>query len=1384
MRCRSLAIVLVLLSLFLLTACTFNIAGLAGGQTIITKEGDACVKHPYFYFYGGTITSSAITGCTTKNYIVDGKEVEWCATKTSPAVIKDDVGEVYLFGTKLIECKNPTYVSDGYYTDNGCVTYPWYFVKDGKVGGPYFGCNDLGNGKEECAASTVPMYFENQEYNTEFGHCPEKKDIGRDLTRVSTQVDKSGRGVSTGRDLTKGRQPDLGKDTSRIDTRFNREQKYLAEQGRLAACFKNNCYDTDGQLPGEEDGSDFMTAGKVYKTVPYGPQHAGKDVVQEGNLVCETVSDYCKGDNILVEQVCKFDFNNKVWQPGVKAKKCECGCNPAGKCQECVFPDLQVEMVPDAISKKCANSFTALICNKGNGPVEDEFKVTITANKITRTFNFPKNRLPELNPGQCTLIEASQLFHIGGYGLKLKQKVMVDVEVDSDNDVKEKLEFNNKKTKEAYTGDEYYYDGNTICDAFCYDTDTGFYPFTYGDLTYSYSGQISSKQDICYNDLFAWWDDEHTMREHLCTDIYMKNNQKLSNPLNFAKFDCLSKKPYGRCNEGVCEELKKEELCSDSSGNQVPCLKCVDLEGASNKQKKDYKNLDDYQIINDKKVVDPFSKGTIDHTTLDNVNTKQQDYCHNNNLLIDLTCQQGVAAQYIYSEKNSKEISCYKIKTAIGKGHKCDGGVCVLTDVDKEKCVGPKKKELDPLKKQQVEETLLLGEKIVNIDKCISEDTVQEYYCKLEYPEFNKWYWDSQDTNCDYIKDKNGKGASCVDGACVFFDKSKEKCTESKDIGPDYKKYGEISYTTGYGYDGFGSDKCKDENTLIESYCFENKPQFFDHTCKKEAGLFCDKGACKSKDLSKMTCTEKGDTGSDAYTPGNVKGIDEFGSDYWWGDYCIKKGKSVVEYSCDGKAWKKDEVDCKPGDVCKKGACRMKDDKNLACSDHDGGKIADKGSWISFVDEYGVQVNEADKCESDTKVKEWYCESKKPAFISLSCKQGEKCIKDQCVSASSSKESCSSFGYGSSSGEWGSGITVKDQYGKPTDYHSKCSDDKTTNIEWSCDGKKAKKTETVCKKDEQCKANKCRKFDEKQVSCKEVGDYGSKDAYVKGGVKAVDAWGIDVSNQDYCSGSYAGASEGPNVMEAICKDKKADFVELKCKDGEKCFNGACRKKDEKNIQCFDLISKGLDTENYGISVAIDAYGFDYGEGDECDGFDIIEEAYCDKDKEVEIKKMKCPTGKLCVNDLGQCMSVIKETKGCKEFGESGVSPNIIGSVVTLSDEDADWCVGKNEVKDYFCTADGKIDSKNVKCKTGEICAEGACQKDDKSTFSCKEYLDTKHDASTFGFVVQSMYGYTKPLQDKCDSNILDEFACDGNMFDKKEIKCADSGKICSEGKCV
>jgi len=46
MRCRSLAIVLVLLSLFLLTACTFNIAGLAGGQTIITKEGDACVKHP------------------------------------------------------------------------------------------------------------------------------------------------------------------------------------------------------------------------------------------------------------------------------------------------------------------------------------------------------------------------------------------------------------------------------------------------------------------------------------------------------------------------------------------------------------------------------------------------------------------------------------------------------------------------------------------------------------------------------------------------------------------------------------------------------------------------------------------------------------------------------------------------------------------------------------------------------------------------------------------------------------------------------------------------------------------------------------------------------------------------------------------------------------------------------------------------------------------------------------------------------------------------------------------------------------------------------------------------------------------------------------------
>ncbi len=653
-----------------------------------------------------------------------------------------------------------------------------------------------------------------------------------------------------------------------------RTAEKLSEIIAIAGCFKNSCYDTDG-------GVNFNIKGKVYVRKGYQDTFTQKyplKTIDGKKYQCIPTDDYCK-NNYVVEQSC----GNIANPLKTTLQQCPCGC-ANGACTVCPppkNPDLIIKEIAKSVhSEQCLNSFTFIICNQGDADTASEFTLTVEANNIKKEYLVKQqNTLPKLTAGGCADILVPGLFSVGGFGLDLNQNVEVTVTLDTTNIITEKDETNNQAKETVFTGNAYYYKpdntgSDNICDTFCYETDAGKDLTSAGKITYKYNGDINTGEDKCDES-----DPNHLqIYEYYCNlPIKLKTNGKYSNPLAAEWDNCLGLAEPHKCNNGQCVSL--DVKCEDAYGKLGPCLQCSDNEAAVSDQLK-YQNSGQIQsLVKDN--TDPFVKGTIDYTSIDNIKNKYDDTCQSPELLVDNYC----AAYDKYPIMSESKINCYRIKKLSGEGHVCIQGLCVplgdvtfnngqlcngkscdtlpptidnsikinpTTDGAKEvciggnckpvevgfeQCVGPTKDQTDPFKQDKATETKLLGEKNTQTDSCTDNgDSVVEFYCDGNYI-------NSKKTVCDDILDSNGKGASCVKGKCVFFDASLMSCTGNGDIGPDFSKSGSLSYTTGYGFFNTIGDDCKNDDILVETYCNNKEPIIVSHSCNEE-GKICKKDVC------------------------------------------------------------------------------------------------------------------------------------------------------------------------------------------------------------------------------------------------------------------------------------------------------------------------------------------------------------------------------------------------------------------------------------------------------------------------------------------------------------------------------------------------------------
>lgn len=1009
-----------------------------------------------------------------------------------------------------------------------------------------------------------------------------------------------------------------------LETQTKRSEAGQMVQSIIAmdSCFKTGCYDTDGNDLGLKKGKVYVRKG-FFKTLA--PNDPIPTKTPEGNPVrkiegklyqCVPTDDYCK-NNYVVEQSCGTVANPLK----TTLQQCPCGCanGVCTPCQPVKLPDLVVKSIAkNALSEQCLNSFTFTICNNGDSDLKDTFTLTLTSNKIVREYEVKQSNVEKLTAGACVEIKVPGLFNIGSFGYALNANADITVTLDTTKEIDEKDETNNEAKETVYTGDAYYYiAGNTnpdnMCDTFCFETDVGQDYNNVGKLTYKYSGDTNQKEDLCYPDDMNGVE----LSEQYCKfPIIMKTNKKFSNPYAQEDYNCLDQ--VKKCSAGQCVPLTV--TCEDAYGKEGPCLQCLDYEGSSNPDPAKYKNLgDSYEAEKD---IDPFVKGNLDYTSIDNKKQNFVDTCLNTDFgpsketLIDYYCD----SYNKYPLVKGKQISCYRLKTADGKGHVCSDGKCVPTDIDFEKCEGPTNDKTDSFVVNSVTETKLLGEKDTQTDWCSSDDNVVEYYCDGKY-------LTSKSTSCDALLDKNGKGASCVSGKCVFFDASLMSCTEYNDVGLDTTLTGSIQFVTGYGKQDSQSDYCPDDDTLIESYCNGKEPIIVPHSCKDE-GKTCNNGVCKIADLTKMTCIDteikNGKTVVDKNIFGNIYGVDKFGQEYNSQDKCASED-SIEEWSCKNKEPNHENLKCDSGTLCHDGACLFADDSLKSCKVDPNNK-----NEVLYTDKFGIPQNQKSQCPH------WLGPK---AISSVSCNGVEPTTKEddscpegfECKDGSNFGATCEKVDYSKvSCVETATGATKIDQFGEGSSGNNYCSFDKKLNTA-TCVNNDIVFKETPCPAGQACNQNTngCDTVDNNKLSCKTISDEM---------ITYTDEFGNNYYSSKGCS------SKNSIVLPYCDGNKPADQPKTEfCNAGEECNwnTNQCQKVDYSKVSCsgptqpnFDKKEKVIAYDQFGQQIFLSEDGQQFNE-DLCvkdvepfQPANTIVEFWCEGTK-MQYEALECPSGKTC-----------------------------------------------------------------------------------------------------------------------------------------------------------
>lgn len=1035
----------------------------------------------------------------------------------------------------------------------------------------------------------------------------------------------------------------------------------IVEALALDSCFKNSCYDTDG-------GENFNLKGKVYVRKGYQETYTQLypvKTIDGKKYQCIPTDDYCK-DNYIIEQSC----GNVANPIKTTLKECPCGC-ASGVCIPCPpaeAPDLVVKSIAKAaLSEQCLNSFTFTICNEGDADINNEFPLTVEANKVKKEYLVKANKFPDLVAGGCSNIVVPGLFSIGGFGLDLNQNTEVIVTLDTTNVIDEQDEANNVNKETVSTGDAYYYNENLKCDTYCYETDAGKDYLTQGTMSYKYSGYISKEEDSC-----PTWDlNQVVVNEQYCKlPIILKTNGKFSNPANGETYNCLDQVPPKRCDTGKCVPLSV--TCEDAYGNLGPCLQCIDYEGPESDPTQ-YQNLEQYSLD---KNMDPFVKGTIDYTSIDNAKSKIKDECLSTELLTDYICTEYNK----YPLVDNPKVNCYKLKTLNGQGHVCiegrcvalnnlefkdgqmcqldvdvdackpipaginsdlqtqvtpDGkkqictsGNCVLVETGFEQCVGPTQETTDPFKQEKIVETKLLGETESQEDYCTNYgDTVVEFFCEGNY-------YSSKATNCDALLDKNGKGASCVKGKCQFFDESLLSCKENMDSGIDTEKQGYVEYTTGYGFSDSKSDDCLSEDTLIETYCSGKEIVIYEHSCKDE-GKICVNGACKTPNLVLMQCTDteqvNGKVVKDKTIAGEIKGIDQFGNGYYFSDKCGKytqtelASNKVIERYCENNQFKEIELTCDKGTLCNDGKCVFADESLKSC------KVDEKNQNMAYVtDIFGTPETKMADCngQNPSAVNVPICVGNQFEYQTKPCSTGFECKWNwenggTCVKVDYNLEKCE---------ETSTGAVITDKWGGTSKPSNWCLENGNLNKPICVSKEQVDYVETACGDGKACnpQKNACDTVDLSKVSC-------TYDPATKQG-EYTDKFGNTYSLNQWCGDSFS-------VKQEYCDGKEKKEKTTSCAVGEQCNfdKGQCQKVDLNKVSC-----SGPTQPNFNKKEKVIAYN-EFGEQVTEDGFfedicakdveadepaNLIAEFWCEG-TEMEVNLFECPSGKTC--QAGACV---------------------------------------------------------------------------------------------------------------------------------------------------
>jgi hypothetical protein len=198
-------------------------------------------------------------------------------------------------------------------------------------------------------------------------------------------------------------------------------------------------------------------------------------------------------------------------------------------------------------------------------------------------------------------------------------------------------------------------------------------------------------------------------------------------------------------------------------------------------------------------------------------------------------------------------------------------------------------------------------------------------------------------------------------GACIA-----PSCIDT-DGGKDLFRKGIANGST-----GSVEDACINANTVGEAYCNGSEAILEMLTCS--IGYECKSGAC-----IKAACTDT-DGGKDTETKGTTTAQDISKTDACSSDF------SVNEFFCEGITVSNMSMACDAGKECASGACR-----EAACNDSDGDNSGTAGTITKGADSYN------DSCESNTSVKEYYCEANAIKSRTAACAEGYKCSAGRCA---------------------------------------------------------------------------------------------------------------------------------------------------------------------------------------------------------------------------------------------------------------------------------------------------------------------------------------------------------------------------------------------------